>query len=99
MSEVQFYDTDFLVDTLTAMTISTYCAGSMGLNWNQSKAEHEIIKELAKRGITPSVIDNRIAESDFTNMLTHYGSGDRERGFAMDYIKEVFDEYTEDTDE
>jgi hypothetical protein len=42
-------------------------------------------------GCTLEEIDNAIREKDFTNQLTDFGSGKRERGFVMDWIKEVWE--------
>ena len=87
-------ETDFLVDTLTAMCIAQYCVQTIELEppMDMSLQMHDIIKELQERNVEPSVIDKNIRDKDFTNMLTSHGSGNRERGFVMEYIEEVYEE-------
>lgn len=92
-------ETDFLLDTLAAMCIAQYCFSSclagdeQDLQWDQSLAVYAIVKTLKERGVNvPEALDSIIKEKDFTNMLTSYGSGNRERGFVIEYIEEVYDE-------
>lgn len=88
-------NTNFLLDTLVAMAIAQYSYKSCGLTddcWDASIQEHAIIHELKSRGISLKDIDDRLVDRDFTGQLTHYGSGDRERGFVMEYIEEIYNE-------
>lgn len=88
-------DTDFLLDTLAAMIIAQYSYNSCRLTddcWDASIQEHAIVHELKKRQVTLKQIDDRIAAKDFTGQLTRYGSGNRERGFVMEYIEEIYNE-------
>lgn len=91
--------TDFLLNTLAAMCIAQYCFSSclagdeQDLQWDQSLAVHAIVKELKNRGVTvPQELDFCIKKNDFTGMLNDWGSGNRERGFVIEYIEEVYDE-------
>lgn len=85
-------DTTFLLDTLTSMAITCYNLSTMGMNFDLSIQYSEIIKELKKRGVTLEQIDENIKEKDFTNMLTNWGSGNRERGYVMEVIEEYYNE-------
>lgn len=83
------YDKEYTLDALVALIIAQYSLNSF---FNEapdvSVQELFLLKELKRFGCTLDEIDNAIAVHDFTNQLTHYGSGDRERNFVMEYIEE-----------
>ena len=85
-------DTDFLLNTITSMAITCYSLGTMGIDFDLSIPYSEIIKELKNRGVTLEQIDENIKTKDFTNMLTSWGSGNRERGYVMEVIEEYYNE-------
>ena len=85
-------DADFLLNTVTSMAITCYNLGTMGMDFDLSIPYSEIIKELKNRGITLEQIEESIKTKDFTNMLTNYGSGNRERGYVMEVIEEYYNE-------
>lgn len=93
MNNYEHEDTDVLLNTLTSMAITSYNLGIMGIDIDMSIQFSEITKELKNRGVTLEQIDESIKAKDFTNMLTDYGSGNRERGFVMDVIKEYYYDY------
>lgn len=86
-------DTDFLLNTLTSMAITSYNLGTMGIDFDLSIQFSKIVKELKNRGITLNQIDESIKTKDFTNMLTNWGSGNRERGYVMEVIEEYYYDY------
>ena len=51
----------------------------------------ELCKALQKYGVTLDDVETAIKYKDFTNQLTSYGSGDRERGFVMEYLEGLWD--------
>ena len=89
--EFNSFDKEYTLDTLVSLVITQYSFNSF---FNEapdtSVQESFLIKELKRFGCTLDEIDNAIAKKDFTNQLTHYGSGDRERGFVMEYIEEIW---------
>lgn len=86
-------DTDFLLNTLTSMAITCYNLGTMGIDFDLSIPFSKIVKELKNRGVTLNQIDESIKTKDFTNMLTSWGSGNRERGYVMEVIEEYYYDY------
>lgn len=84
--------TEVLLNTLTAMVIASYCYGIIDANnsWDQSVQVTKLIRTLKQRDVSLKDIELSIIKNDFTGMLTHVGSGDRERGFVMDYIEEIY---------
>lgn len=82
-----------MLDTFVLMIIAQYSYTSLGLNedgWDQSLQLKAVLTELKAQGITPKDIEQRIKDRDFTDALTDVGSGNRERGFIMDYIEEMY---------
>lgn len=75
MNNLEYEDTEFLLNTLTSMAITSYNLGTMRIDIDLSSQFSEITKELKNRGITLEQIDKSIKTKDFTNMLTNYGSG------------------------
>ena len=51
----------------------------------------ELCKALQDYGVTLDDVETAIKYKDFTNQLTSYGSGDRERGFVMEYLEDIWD--------
>lgn len=85
-------DTSYLLNVLTSMAITSYNLGAMGIEHDLSIQFSEITKELKNRGVTLEQIDKNIMQKDFTNMLTDYGSGNRERDFLMEVLEEYYNE-------
>ena len=85
-------DTDVLLNTLTSMAITCYNLGVMGVDFDLSIPFSELTQELKHRGITLEQIDESIKNKDFTGMLTDCGSGNRERCFVMESIKEYYND-------
>lgn len=92
METLKHEDTEFLLNTLVSMAITSYNLGTMSINIDLSFHFYRIIKELKKRGVTLAQIDESIKTKDFTNMLTIYGSGNRERSFVMEGIEEYYND-------
>lgn len=91
MNNFENEDTEFLLNTLTSLTITSYNLGTMGLyDIDLSIPFSEITTELKNRGVSLNQIDESIKQKDFTNMLTDCGSGNRERKLVMDAIKEYY---------
>lgn len=85
------FDKEYTLNTLVLLVITQYSLNPFfGETPDTSVQESFLIKELKRFGCTLDEIDNAIACHDFTNSLTHYGSGDRERGFVMEYIEEIW---------
>lgn len=88
---MDIHDKDFMLDTLVSLEITKYCLTSVFAKTpDVSVQETMLISVLIELGCTIEEVDNAIRDKDFTNMLTDYGSGKRERGFVMDWIKEVW---------
>lgn len=87
-------ETDFLIDTVTLILITHYNLSVIMLEppVDFSLQLHKLIQELKNRGVEPDEIDENIKNKDFTNMLTAYGSGNREREFVMEYVEEVYND-------
>lgn len=85
-------DTSYLLNVLTSMAITSYNLNAMGIEHDLSIQFRDITKELKSRGVTLEQIDENIMQKDFTNMLTNYASGNRERSLFMDIIKEYYNE-------
>lgn len=82
-----------MLDTFVLMIIAQYNYISLGLaedSCDQSLQLKALLTKLKAAGVTLQQIEQRIIDRDFTNALTKVGSGNRERDFIMDYIKEQY---------
>ena len=86
-------ESNLMLDTFVLMIIAQYSYTSLGLDedgWDQSLQMKAVLTKLKAQGITLKDIEQRIKDRDFTDALTNIGSGNRERGFVMDYIEEMY---------
>lgn len=82
-----------MLDTFVLMILAQYNYTSLGLDeddWDQSLQSKALLAKLKAAGVTLKQIEQRIKDRDFTGSLTDVGSGNRERGFVMDYIEEQY---------
>lgn len=87
------FDKDYTLDCFVALVITEYSLTSFfGKCPDFSVQETFLIQQLQKFGVTLEEVDNAIANKDFTGQFVHYGSGDRERGFTMEWITERWNE-------
>ena len=85
------YDKEFMLDSLTALVISNYCCSSIFKEFpDTSLYIRELCKALKELGVTIEEVDNALKCNDFTNQLTPYGSGNRERGFVIEALEEYW---------
>ena len=90
------FDKEYTLDCFVALVITEYGMTSFfGECPDFSVQETFLIQQLQKFGITLEEVDNAIACKDFTGQFVHYGSGDRERGFTMEWITERWNEVIE----
>lgn len=87
------FDKDYTLNSFVALMITEHSLNAFFAHCPDfSYQEIELLKELIQFKVTLEDIDNAIAAKDITNEYTHYGSGDRERGFLMEYIKERYEQ-------
>ena len=89
---MNIFEKDYMLDTFVAMVITQYNLAQVFSDETPDFSLYmaDMVKQLQKMGVTLDEIDKAIAKKDFTNMLTHVGSGDRERSFVMEYIEELW---------
>lgn len=89
---MNLFDKEFMLDSLVSLEITMYSMSAIfDTTPDVSVQETMIISALKHLGCTLEEVENAIKEKDFTKQLTDFGSGKRERGFVMDWVKEVWD--------
>lgn len=85
------YDKEFMLNSLTALVISNYSCSSIFKEFpDTSLYIRELCKALKDQGVTIEEVDKSLKHNDFTGQLLPYGSGNRERGFVIEALKEYW---------
>lgn len=85
-------DTTLVIETLCSVSVSLYRCNMVGTDNTPdcSLVQHELIRWLAEHYTPLSFVEKYLTQyAEFSD----YGSGPREKGFVMEYIREIYCQY------
>lgn len=85
-------DTSLVVETLCSVSVALYRCNMLNTDDTPdcSLVQHELVRWLAEHYTPLSSVDKCLAQyTEFSDC----GSGPRERGFVMEYIREIYGQY------